>query len=251
MRLMVERPRQGRRARLVGLRPTTSRGDDSMLTNLLSDAVAHLAAVVGGLTQLGSTRAVLRRERGWKVLVLGTLCGHPSTLRWRFVKTSLWSGHPEEKGAFRARKKVPLVQADMNRMQYRMNPIYPPSVNSAMIREIVEVSEHGGPQVCFWGWQLHPRVPAFLRHSPFAGYHDALDRDRSRPNGQPRRLLTTTRPVGLPEQGIVLADQVRWSSGQSVTRPGTPYSSVPDVENVRSIDRVSVSGMDASVGTAP
>jgi GDP-L-fucose synthase len=113
--------------------------------NPKTDAVVHLAAIVGGI---GANRehpglfyyknlmmGALMMEQARlnevkKFVAVGTICAYPKFTPVPFKEENLWEGYPEETNApYGLAKKVMLVQSQAYRTEYGFNSIYLLPVN--------------------------------------------------------------------------------------------------------------------------
>jgi GDP-L-fucose synthase len=194
-----------------------------------------------------------------KVVVAGTVCAYPKHTPVPFQETALWDGYPEETNApYGLAKKLLLVQCQTYRAQYGMNAVYLLPVNlygpgdnfdrdrshviPAMIRRFAEARDAGAGSVTLWGDGSPTRV-ALERYdgaepvnlgsgeeitikdlaalvAAASGYRGQIRWDRSRPNGQPRRRLDSTRAREL--LGFQAHTALQQGITELVTWFGTP-----------------------------
>ena len=185
------------------------------------ELVFHLAAEVGGI---GANRAnpgrywfanlmmgahVLEQARVHatpKLVIAGTICAYPKFAPVPFREEDLWNGYPEETNApYGVAKKALLVGAQTYREQYGLHATYLLPVNlygpgdnfdletshviPALIRKMVEAHGRGDEEIA-----IRDLAELVRGETGFAG---EIRWDTSKPNGQPRRNLDTTRAEEL------------------------------------------------------
>jgi len=154
-----------------------------MYSDMKSDIVIHLAAVVGGI---GANRehpgeffyknlmmGVQLIEQGRlhgieKFVAIGTICAYPKFTPIPFKEDELWNGYPEETNApYGLAKKMLLVQSQAYRAEYGFNSIFLLPVNlygpgdnfdpasshviPALIKKCVDAIENGASHIDCWG----------------------------------------------------------------------------------------------------
>jgi GDP-L-fucose synthase len=168
-----------------------------------------------------------RRAAVPKVLVTGTICAYPKFAPVPFREEDLWNGYPEETNApYGIAKKALLVMAQAYRAEFGSNfvvvfpvNLYGPRDNfdladshviPAMIRKFVEAAAAGVDEVVLWGDGSPTREFLYVEDAAeglllAAERYDGAEPvnlgagfevriwDASYPNGQPRRMLDTTR----------------------------------------------------------
>ena len=165
-----------------------------------------------------------------KFVAIGTVCSYPKFTPVPFREETLWDGYPEETNApYGLAKKMLLVQSQAYRAQYGFNAInlipvnlYGPRDNfdletshviPALIRKYMQAKDEGAPHVTLWGDGTPTREFLFVRDAA-EGILLGAERlessqpvnlvlhaqlgfrfrwDTTRPNGQPRRMLDTSR----------------------------------------------------------
>ena len=192
------------------------------------DIVIHLAAVVGGI---GANRAnpgrffydnaimgiqLIEYARQFKVkkfACIGTICAYPKFTPVPFKEDNLWNGYPEETNApYGLAKKMLLVQLQAYKQQYDFNGIYLLPVNlfgpgdnfdpqqshviPALIRKFIEAGTggivSGSSGNLGAGFEIKIKDLAELI-AELTGFRGRIEWDTSQPNGQPRRMLDTSR----------------------------------------------------------
>jgi GDP-L-fucose synthase len=158
-----------------------------------------------------------------KLVALGTICAYPKFCPVPFREEDIWNGYPEETNApYGLAKKMLLVQSQAYREQYGFDScvlfpvnLYGPKDNfdprtshvvPALIRKCIEARERGDGSIVVWseryeksdpvnlgaGFEMRIRdlVPLVARLCRFQG---DIVWDTTKPNGQPRRMLDTSR----------------------------------------------------------
>ncbi len=198
-----------------------------LLEGTRPDVIIHLAALVGGIEANRQRPAeffynnllmgVQLMHEAWvhgvsKFVAIGTICAYPKFTPIPFREENLWDGYPEETNApYGLAKKMLLVQAQAYRQQYGFNAIFPLPVNlygprdnfdpvtshviPALIRKCLEAKQRGdGPEPFNLGsgQEISIRDLAELI-ARLTGFEGRIAWDTSKPNGQPRRALDTSR----------------------------------------------------------
>jgi GDP-L-fucose synthase len=174
-----------------------------------------------------------RRQGVSKFVQVGTVCAYPKHTPVPFREEDLWAGYPEETNApYGIAKKALLVMLQAYRQQYGMNGIYLLPVNlygpgdnfdletghviPALIRKfvwgsgaasreflyvddaaraIVDAAEHyDGPEPVNVGSGREITIRRLVELiASLTGYDGDIRWDASKPDGQPRRMLDTSR----------------------------------------------------------
>jgi GDP-L-fucose synthase len=170
-----------------------------------------------------------RRRDVDKTVVLGTICSYPKFTSVPFKEEDLWNGYPEETNApYGLAKKALLVHGQANRQEYGQNVIHLLLTNPALIKKFVEAKEAGAHRVEVWGTGHATREFLYVEDAAeaialaaegydssepinvasgreiavkdlaeliasVAGFEGELVWDASKPDGQPRRGLDTSR----------------------------------------------------------
>src|SRR5206468_2293428 len=154
------------------------------------DVVIHLAAVVGGIganrenpgrffyenAAMGVELMEQSRLAGVEKFVqIGTVCSYPKFTPVPFREDDLWNGYPEETNApYGLAKKMLLVQGQAYRQQYGFDVIHLIPVNLGTGRELT----------------IRDLVDLIVS---ITGFRGEVRWDPSKPDGQPRRALDTSR----------------------------------------------------------
>jgi GDP-L-fucose synthase len=159
-----------------------------------------------------------------RFLSVGTICSYPKFTPVPFKEEDLWTGYPEETNApYGLAKKMLLVQSQAYRQEFGYDAVnvllvnlYGPGDNfdpetshviPALIRRFLEASERGDPQVEMRALEkLEGSDPVNLgsgseisirelaeKIAAITGYRGRLAWDPTKPDGQPRRMLDTSR----------------------------------------------------------
>ena len=174
------------------------------------DTVVHLAAEVGGI---GANRDNPgRRHDVEKVVGVGTVCSYPKHTPVPFTEDELWNGYPEETNApYGIAKKALLVMLQGYRAQYGLGSAYLMPVNlygpgtGQVSREFLYVDDcaeaivlaaqrHDGPEPINIGAASEITIRELTELiARLTGFEGELTWDPSKPDGQPRRSLDTSR----------------------------------------------------------
>jgi GDP-L-fucose synthase len=196
------------------------------------DVIIHLAAVVGGIganqanpgrffydnLMMGVQLIEEARQAGVeKVVAIGTICAYPKFTPIPFHEENLWDGYPEETNApYGLAKKMLLVQAQAYREQYGYNAVYLLPVNlygpgdnfdpntshviPALIRKcaaegiVLATERYDGSEPVNLGAGVEITVRDLVELiARLTGFQGRVEFDTSKPNGQPRRCLDTSR----------------------------------------------------------
>lgn len=231
-----------------------------LFQNLKTDAVIHLAAVVGGIGAnqnhpgkycyenliMGTHLLEEARLAGVsKFLTVGTICSYPKFTPVPFREEELWNGYPEETNApYGIAKKALLALSQGYRAEYGFNAIYLMPVNlygagdnfdpqtshviPALIKKCIDAAENKHDEIEIWGDGTPTReflhagdaaeaiVLALKNYNDgdpinvgsgseisirdlsamiarLTGFKGGFKFDSSKPNGQPRRALDTSK----------------------------------------------------------
>jgi len=163
-----------------------------------------------------------RQSKVGKFVALGTICAYPKFTPVPFKEEDLWNGYPEETNApYGLAKKMMLVQSQAYRVQYGFNSIfllplnlYGPRDNSdpktshvipALMRKFMEAKDKGEEEVVCWGTGKPTRGFLYVEDAAegikdlaeliarLVGFKGKIKWDISKPDGQPRRKLDTSR----------------------------------------------------------
>jgi GDP-L-fucose synthase len=204
-----------------------------------------------------------RLARVPKVVTIGTICSYPKFTPVPFREESLWDGYPEETNApYGLAKKMLLVQGQAYREEYGMNVIHLLPVNlygpgdnfdpetshviPALITKFQDAMDAGARAVDVWGTGTASREFLYVedaargirmategydgaepgRIAALMGFSGEIRWDATKPDGQPRRQLDTSRAERLfgfraevPfERG--LADTIAWYRQQRALTRG-------------------------------
>ena len=204
-----------------------------LFEELRPQVVIHLAAVVGGIganrdspgrffyenVMMGAlTMEHARRSGVEKFVGVGTICAYPKLAPVPFRERDLWNGYPEETNApYGIAKKMLLVQGQAYRTQYGFNAVHLLPVNlygphdnfdpasshviPALIRKCLEAIvlateryDEPEPVNIGAGFEISIRDLSELI-AQLTGFSGRLAFDRTKPDGQPRRSLDTSRAL--------------------------------------------------------
>jgi len=178
-----------------------------------------------------------RKRSVRKVVQVGTVCAYPKFTPVPFSEDDLWNGYPEETNApYGIAKKALLVMLQSYRQQYGLNGIYLLPVNlygpgdnfdletshviPALIRKFVTARRAQAPSVEVWGTGSASREFLYVEDAARAivmateaydgplpvnvgtgrdatGFVGDIVWDSTKPDGQPRRMLDTSRAKDL------------------------------------------------------
>jgi GDP-L-fucose synthase len=164
-----------------------------------------------------------------KLVTIGTICSYPKFAPVPFREDDLWNGYPEETNApYGLAKKMMLVQAQAYRQQYGMNVIHLLPVNlygphdnfdpttshviPALLAKFQDAIDRGASYIEAWGTGRASREFLYVEDAARGirmaaeGYEQLVELtarlmnftgdirwDPSKPDGQPRRQLDTSR----------------------------------------------------------
>lgn len=195
------------------------------------DVIIHLAAKVGGIgynrehpgemfydniMMNGSLMEEARRAGVKKFVDIGKICCYPKHTPVFFKDENLWNGYPEETNAPHGlAKKMLLVQVQAYRRQYGFNAIF-----------LLPVNLYGpaGPVNIDAGFEISFKDLLQLI-CKLTGFNGKIVWDSSKPDGQPRRSLDTTRAkkkfgfVAKTKFEDDLFKTIRWYQNEQKKRP--------------------------------
>lgn len=199
------------------------------------DIVIHLAAVVGGI---GANRRYpgkffydnammgiqlieyARRYEVDKFVCVGTICAYPKYAPVPFKEDDLWNGYPEETNApYGLAKKMLLVQLQAYRQQYGLNGIYLLPVNlyveDAAEGIVLATERYNKPEPVNLGSGEEVKVKDLVYMiKDLTRFEGEVEWDTSKPNGQPRRKLDTSKAEA--EFGFNATTTLREGLGRTV-----------------------------------
>ncbi|MHC4139276.1 MAG: GDP-L-fucose synthase family protein [Planctomycetota bacterium] len=155
-----------------------------------------------------------------KFVALATICSYPKFTPVPFKEEDLWIGYPEETNApYGLAKKMLLVQSQAYRQQYGFNScclfpvnLYGPRDNfdpesshviPALIKKCIDAKKNNESRITVWGTGKASREFLYVEDAAEANlielvaklteYKGEIVWDTSKPDGQPRRMLDTSK----------------------------------------------------------